>query len=388
MAMRKPAEVFPPGEFLREELEARGWTQADLAAIMGRPAHSINQIVVGKRGISAEMAQGLAAALGTSPEFWMNLDTAYQLGHVRRADSDIVARRARLYTLAPVKEMLSRGWIEPSDDVDVLERQVWRFLGMSGPDDTLCLPSNAARKGTSYEAATPAHRAWLCRARQLAPAVQATTFSKGNLEQALAQLSTVADAADELCRVPRILSEAGIRFLVVEPLAGTRIDGACFWLGERSPVVVVSLRCDRIDNFWFVLMHELGHLSAGEDLLIPDTDLESGATDPARSPHERQADKFALEHLVPPKEFRTFVGLARPLYSSRQIEAFAKVMNLHPGIVVGQLRHHGEVGRESFRKLLVPIRDRITATALSDGWGTVVATPSAMRACEGSACSS
>jgi len=122
MAIRKPAEVFPPGEFLREELEARGWTQADLAAIVGRPVHSINQIIVGKRGISPEMAQGLAAALGTSPEFWMNLDAAYQLGHVRRDDSDVVARRARLYSLAPVKDMLNRGWIKRSDDIDVLER--------------------------------------------------------------------------------------------------------------------------------------------------------------------------------------------------------------------------------------------------------------------------
>jgi HTH-type transcriptional regulator / antitoxin HigA len=79
MITRKPAEVFPPGDFIREELEARGWTQADLAKIMGRPEPAINQMINNKRGITAESALELSAAFGTSPEFWMNLDSAYRL---------------------------------------------------------------------------------------------------------------------------------------------------------------------------------------------------------------------------------------------------------------------------------------------------------------------
>ena len=50
----RPAEAFSPGEFLREELEERGWTQADLAEIMGRPLVLVNEIIAGKRGITAE----------------------------------------------------------------------------------------------------------------------------------------------------------------------------------------------------------------------------------------------------------------------------------------------------------------------------------------------
>src|SRR5687768_300572 len=117
MAARRPAEAFRPGEFLREELEAREWTQTDLAEILGRPLPLVNEIITGKRGITPETATGLAAALGTSPEFWMNLEAAYQLWLVGQADIGPVARRARLYTLAPIKEMVRRGWLEPSDDV-------------------------------------------------------------------------------------------------------------------------------------------------------------------------------------------------------------------------------------------------------------------------------
>ena len=83
MATRRPAEVFPPGEFLREELEARGWTQDDLAAILGRTTTTVNQIIGGQRSITPATARGLAAALGTTPQFWLNLESAYQLWKVQ-----------------------------------------------------------------------------------------------------------------------------------------------------------------------------------------------------------------------------------------------------------------------------------------------------------------
>jgi HTH-type transcriptional regulator/antitoxin HigA len=371
----RPAEVFPPGEFLREELDARGWTQGDLAAILGRSVNGVNQIIMGKVGITPDTAQGLAAALGTSAQYWMQLDTAYQLWRTRKDDADLIARRALLYSIAPVKDIVSRGWVEPSDNLEVLEARVLKFLGMTSLHDPGGFFAHAARRSTPYdEPPSPLQRAWLCRARQLAHAVHADTFTRDNLNKALGRLAMLLQAPEELRHVPRIMSEAGIRFVIVEPLPGSKIDGACFWLDERSPVVALSLRFERIDHFWFVLMHELGHVSRG-DKVAPDTDMEVAVSNPERPEAERLADKFAGDHLVPSQDLANFIARARPLYSTRHIEAFAKIVKVHPGIVVGQLQHHGEVRWDSFRKLLVPIRDRITATALTDGWGAVVATP-------------
>src|SRR5438874_8013675 len=123
MSERIPAEVFPPGEFIKEELEAREWTQADLAEILGRPPRLISEIINGKRAISPETATGLGEAFGTGAQFWMNLESAYQLTRVK-AQNDAVARRASLYSKAPVKEMLKRRWIEPVHSVDALEKQI------------------------------------------------------------------------------------------------------------------------------------------------------------------------------------------------------------------------------------------------------------------------
>src|SRR5687767_10841873 len=108
MAMRRPAEVFPPGEFLRDELEERGWTEADLAEILDRPVHEVNEIVASARGISPETARGLSAAFGTSPEFWMNLDTAYQLSRVRSVDGEAIARRAKRYERSSVRDQIKQ----------------------------------------------------------------------------------------------------------------------------------------------------------------------------------------------------------------------------------------------------------------------------------------
>ena len=75
---RHSAEAFSPGDFIQEELEARGWKQEDFAAILGKPLSTVNGIINGKKAIVPETAKKIAAAFGNSPQFWMNLETAWQ----------------------------------------------------------------------------------------------------------------------------------------------------------------------------------------------------------------------------------------------------------------------------------------------------------------------
>src|SRR5690349_16827236 len=124
---RTPAEVFSPGEVLKEELDQRGWTQQELADILDRPPRLISEIVGGKRAITPETAVGLSKALGSSAEYWMNLQSQYQLSKVR-IETDSVARRARLYDTFPVRELLRKGWVAASDDLSVLETRFCEFF--------------------------------------------------------------------------------------------------------------------------------------------------------------------------------------------------------------------------------------------------------------------
>ena len=151
MAIRTPAEVFPPGEFLADELEARGWTQKEFADIIGRTQKLVSDIILAKRAITPETAADFAAALGTSAQLWMNLETAWQLSKVPARDNSI-ARAAKLREKFPVREMEKRGWIvipaEPGVVMDgahrvaVLENPSISFLIL----DRLMIPSSLSTR--------------------------------------------------------------------------------------------------------------------------------------------------------------------------------------------------------------------------------------------------
>jgi HTH-type transcriptional regulator / antitoxin HigA len=106
MRKRAIAVVFAPGEFIREELEARGWTHAELAKIMGRPLRTINEIIAAKRPITPKTADGLAKAFGTSADVWLNLERAYGLSLIRTGDLEANRYRSRIKGRMGLKKQL------------------------------------------------------------------------------------------------------------------------------------------------------------------------------------------------------------------------------------------------------------------------------------------
>jgi HTH-type transcriptional regulator/antitoxin HigA len=93
MAKRQPTyRAFPPGDLIREEIEYRGWSQNDLAQIMGRPLQAVNQLINGRKAITARTARQLEAALGPDAQFWLNMETSYRLYKSGQADPEIRVR--------------------------------------------------------------------------------------------------------------------------------------------------------------------------------------------------------------------------------------------------------------------------------------------------------
>ena len=375
MANRVPAEIFPPGEFLQEELEARGWTQGDLADILGRDRNLVTGIVNAKRAITPETARGFADAFGTSAELWLNLEAAYQLSRVSDAD-DSVARRAKVYGKAPVNQMIRRNWIEGSDNVAVLEERLCEYLGIDDIDQEPMFFAHAARKSTPYDAVSPLQLAWLVRARKLASTFTPSPYSAHRFSKTVSDLRRLFHTIEEVRHVPQVLSDGGIRFVIVEPLQGSKIDAACFWLDDQSPVIAMSLRFDRIDNYWHTLMHELAHIKYEDGLInsnpILDSDMYSDDAKAETPLFEQAADAFAAETLVPQDSLNDFIGRVSPLYSTMRLKGFAELQRVHPAIVIGQLQHRNELSYSQFRPLLERVRATITNSALTDGWQHVL----------------
>src|ERR1700738_1227016 len=100
----------PTGEFIRAELEARGWAQADLARIVNRPVQAINEMIQGRKSVTPETAVALGIAFETGPEIWMTRESAYRLSLVDRHDTEI-QRRAKLFDFAPAQALEQRGGV-------------------------------------------------------------------------------------------------------------------------------------------------------------------------------------------------------------------------------------------------------------------------------------
>ncbi|UGQ46239.1 HigA family addiction module antitoxin [Massilia endophytica] len=368
MGARVAAEVFPPGEFLREELEARGWTQAEFAEIIGKDARLVSEVIGGKRTVTPETAIALGQALETGPELWMNLESQYQLSKVRSYGEESIAKKAKLHGLFPVREMVKRGWIESTKNIELLESQVLSFFGISSIDEQPEFLHAAKKK--SYDDTSILQLAWLSRAKQLAKAAPAQKYSESKLKGAIEELRELVEYVDGARSVASILNRYGIRFIVVESLPGCKIDGACFWI-DKSPVIAMSLRFDRVDNFWHTLFHELDHVLHKEGMSHPilDVDIQSNDEKPA---NEIRANDAAAETLVPSKEFEGFIARVSPMFSDESINGFALRMRVHPGIVVGQLQNRGLLPWSFHRKKLEKIRDFVTSTALTDGFGRML----------------
>lgn len=359
-------DLFPPGEYIRDELDARNWTQEDLAGILGRPLKTVNQIVSAKKGITPQTAQELGAAFGTSAEVWLNLESAYRLGLDRKEQED-VARRARLYEIAPVNDMIRRRWIARPTNVAELEVRVLQFLEIESLDEEPSLAA-AARKSTSYGATTAAQMAWLFRVKHLARTLKVKPYSAERFASCAGRLRSLAADERKIREVPALLAEIGIRLVVVEHLPRTKIDGAALWLDESSPVMAVSLRHGRIDAFWHTLAHELMHIKY-RDRDGVDNDLIGRPQEDGIDEEERRADREASEFLVSADSFDSFIARLRPRFSKKRIVQFANLHGIHPGIVVGQLQYRGAIKYSHSREMLVNVREVVTDAALTDGWG-------------------
>lgn len=368
-----------PGQLIAELLEQRGWTQRTLAVVLEKDESTVNKIVAGKGTVTTETALALEDVFGVDAERFLELQRKYDLAIARIANKPDRARatRATLFGDLPVAEMIKRGWIAANNphDMKSVEPELAKFFGEALSDHIEILP-HAAKKTFVNMEPSPAQLAWLYRVKAIARDLMVPSYSEAALRRAMPKLRALMIAPEEARQLPRILAECGIRFVIVQSLASAKIDGVCFWLDEASPVIGLSMRFDRIDNFWFVLRHEIEHVllkhGLASNTMILDTELEgSKAGQGVDVPEEeRLANAAAQEFCVPVTKMDGFVARKAPFFSERDFLAFSKILGVHPGIVAGQLQH--KTGRyDRFRQYLASIRDQLGLGVATDGWGEV-----------------
>jgi len=378
--MNSENEPTSPGEYLESQVTQRGWTQRVLAAVMGVDETSISKLIANKRPITAELALLLEGVLSVPAEKFLGIQKDYELANARRAAKPNPAsiQRAQLIGALPIPEMIKRGWLDVPDTRDVaqLEAELIRFFGATALEDIEVLPHAAKKTNVSAET-TPPQLAWLYRVKQLASEMLVSPYTQFGARRAIELLRDLTLSAEGVRKVPRILAGAGIRFVIVESLPSAKIDGVCFWLSENSPVIGMSMRHDRIDNFWFVLRHELEHViqghhgySGGQIVIDSNLEKERAGVGPDVAEDERTANLAAAEFCVPKLTMDSFIARKAPFFAERDILGFAATLRVHPGLVAGQLQNR--TGRyDRFRNHLVKVRSIVAPNAIVDGWGDI-----------------
>jgi HTH-type transcriptional regulator/antitoxin HigA len=147
---------------------------------------------------------------------------------------------------------------------------------------------------------------------------------------------------EDIRHVPRILAECGVRFAIIETLTNTEIDGVYFWLDAQSPLIGMTCCHDRIDNFWFVLGHEIEHLlnkDGQPDQLSYDTvDIDLKPDTEGLPEEEVLANVAASKFCTDQDALDSFVIRKYPYMSEKDTLGLTRRLQRHPGIVVGQLQ--------------------------------------------------
>lgn len=373
--MPRPTTSPPdhPGTFIEEELAERGWTQADLAYILGMSPQQLSPLITGNANITPQLAAALGDAFDVPAEFFANLQKLYDLHNVKPVDPG-VRTRASWAVHFPVREMIKRGWIEKTEPA-LLDLQMMRFFGKNRVEDVPFIGkgdvvAHAAKKSSEYDNTTPLQFVWLHRVMQIAAAERAPLYSEAALRGHLPMLRSHLVDKDDLIRIPEILRKCGVRFVLVEALPSSKIDGVCVWI-DGQPAIGMTTRLDRFDNFAFVLRHEIDHVlnSDGREATFAPVDeigVDLDSTD--LPPEELRANRAAAEFCIPKQQLDSFIARKGDFISERDVLAFAARTEIHPAIVVGQIQHRTKK-YNWLRKYQSGVRSYLLDWEYRDGWG-------------------
>ncbi|MGH6858290.1 MAG: HigA family addiction module antitoxin [Methylocella sp.] len=373
MAKPTPLLIDHPGTFITEELEARGWLQADLAYILGIDGGQLNRLIKGNTDITPDTAVSLGEAFDMPAEFFMNLQKMFDLQKAKRADPGVRTRAS--WSVFPVREMIKRGWIEDAEPV-LLDLQMMRFFGKNRIEeipfvsDAATILVHAAKK-SDYAKTTAIQYAWLHRVRKIAEGIECPLYSEEKLRNSIAIIRTHMLDKDDLIHIPGILQKCGVKFILVEALPGSKIDGVCVWLGGQ-PVIGMTLRMDRQDNFCFVLRHEIEHVLRRDGMEASFTPVDEFNGDYEWSDDlpdcEKIANEAAAEFCVPRTLLDSFIARKSPFISERDVLTFAARLEIHPAVVVGQIQNKTKK-YAWLRKYQTGMKEHLLDWKFRDGWG-------------------
>lgn len=325
-----PASLPDPIEAIKFRMEQQNLAQRDLIPYIGSRS-KVSEVLSGKRPLTLSMMRALHANLGIPAKVLL-----------RERDPLLLEDDQTDWSSYPVQEIVRRGWIEAGarsvrDQAEEIMRDFFAQLGNVKTVASMFRKSDHIRAARSMD--ENALVAWSVRvAIKAKENPTKTKFKRGTVDldfmRDVARFSW-SDSGPLLAQ--EYLAKHGIP-LVIEPhLPRTYLDGAAILVETDRPIIGLSVRHDRLDNFWWCLMHELAHIALHMDAEIStffdDLDVEDQG-----DKREAEADELAGDALIPRDAWER--SPAKSFRSPQSAEHLAKELGIHAAIVAGHMRHH------------------------------------------------
>lgn len=345
----------PPGEYLEEVIEELGMTKDELARRMNRPAPKLSSIFKGEKTITPDTALQLEKVVGVPAHIWTGLEAEYRLAIARRQEKDEQKRlkeESRQVKKFRYIELVKLGVVGKKTQPTEKALELQKFFGVTSLNNILNIRryqaafrfGGIAKRKRSPEAVA----AWLRIGELKAQEIHCTPFQARLLRKVMASIRDMTRLPPErfLDDLHQFLTEAGVALVLCPHLTGTYVHGATFWLGREKAVVMMTIRGKWADIFWFSLFHELGHILLHNRQTVF---IEGKDSDPAFQQQEDEANRFAADTLIYPKQYKEFVMGNR--FYPEDIIKFSERMGIDPGILVGRLQHDGYLDRSWYNDL-------------------------------------
>jgi HTH-type transcriptional regulator / antitoxin HigA len=321
---------FPdPISAIRFRMEQENLSPRDLVPYIGNRS-KVSEVLSGKRPLTLQMIRGLTQHLGIPAEVLLKEPGACLPDTPESIN----------WSKFPVKAMETLGWFPGEKSVQDRAEECMRSLieragGFDGFATLFCRKGN----GHNIQISNYAIQAWglqlMAIARKNSLSVR---YKPGSLTAELAQSIILLSRFEKGPRLAQeYLAQHGIHLIYLPHLPRTHLDGAALRLSDGTPVIGLTLRYDRIDNFWFSLCHELAHQALHLENLVGEAffdDLNLEIAEDNQQEHE--ADVWATERLIPSQEWDKIH--IQTISSSKATIAFAQRLGIHPAIVAGRVR--------------------------------------------------
>ena len=348
-----PWTATHPGTILRYELEDREISQKDFAVMIGMQKSHLNELIKGKRPITKSIADKIEDVLGISAVSLVNMQTQYEYDIKvieKRGVEELEAQNTlSLYNeIFDVKTLFKRIGKEQATAVQKIH-YISEMLHLPQPAELKMDTSGMFKKSAKTGQDPRMLMTWKILAEFNAKRQSVSQpFDRARRNEVINALAkALHDNHSTENTVKEILAAEGIAFCIEEKVDKASVDGYSF-IEDGTPYIILTRRYERIDNFAFALMHEIGHIylhyldgsRSNCKLSIPDYDNESA--------DEKEANTFAANALIPNEEWKNAPKVRmNPTMIQRKYTQWAIEKGLNKWIVLGRISY--ETGMYKFR---------------------------------------